>query len=260
MAPTKSDWNKFEVLSESAPSSITWASRGGDGVGKSYFGATAPGPLFVCGFDPHGMSRVSAEVRRGKEFKIGRYGFKVTTTDGTAAGAIKMARPIWGKFVEDYHEALKYCKTILWDREDLAWELLRYAEFGDQKNSGSKTGAFDYGDLNAEYVSLIQEAKDAGVHLGLLQGLRDNWLAKFDSVKGKMVNYCIGDKPDGFKKVADHVDITLDHKWDDKQKEYVTTFRKFPNKDFKDMEIANLTFTQMAMAAYPDTTESDWGG
>ncbi len=252
------NWADYEMLSEDAPNSLTWASRGSDGSGKSYFGCTAPGPIFVCGFDPHGMARVDKKVRQGKEIRIGRYGFNCGE-HGTDRGQVAdAAEKVWNQFVAEYRMALRHCRTVLWDREDLAWELLRYAMFGGQKNEGSKTGALDYGALNAEYVSLIQEAKAAGVNLGLLQGLADNWLSKFDSQSGKMKNYCVGTKPDGFKKVADHVDITIDHRWNPELKEYVVKFVKFPNKDEKDAEYPNLDFVNMALFAFPDTEESDW--
>lgn len=262
------DWNQYELLSEAAPNSLVWASRGGDGSGKSYFGCTAPGPIFVCGFDPHGMSRVDKKVRANKEIRIGRYGFTPGVYRGDRKATADAAEKVWNQFVADYRGALSHFAksakpgrqrgTCLWDREDLAWELLRYATFGGQKNEGSKTGALDYGDLNAEYVSLIQEAKAAGVNLGLLQGLTDNWVAKFDASKGKMVNYQIGSKPDGFKKVADHVDITLDHRWDPEQKEYVVKLIKFPAKDEKDKEYPSLSFVDMATLAFPETTMEDW--
>jgi len=262
------DWNAYELLAETAPTSITWASRGGDGSGKSHFACTAPTPIFVAGFDPYGMQRVAREVRHGKEIRIGRYGFNCAEHGEARSAVSAAAEAIWNRFVADYRTALKYMSgngkahrqrgTILWDREDLAWELLRYASFGGQKNDGSKTAALDYGDLNAEYVSLIQEARAAGVNLGLLQGLTANWVAKFDPNKGKMVNYEIGTKPDGFKKLADHVDITIDHRWDAELKEYTVRFQKFPNKEQKDQEYPNVTFVDMATFAYPDTTEEEW--
>ena len=254
-----SDWSRFELLSEADPKCLTWASRGADGSGKSYFGCTAPGPIFVCAFDPHGMSRVAKSVRAGKEIRIGRYGFNVGSFNEDREKIKKAGNAIWQQFKAEYREALKHVRTVLWDREDLAWELIRYGNFGGEKNEGSRTGALDYGDLNAEYVSLIQEARDAGVNLGLLQGVKEKWVAKFDAGKGKMQNYNTGELiPDGFKKVADHVDITLAHQWDPKEKAYVVTIGKFPNKDYKDDTYPDFTFEQMALAAFPDSNPESW--
>lgn len=260
------DWSKYELLSEDDPTCVTWASNGLDGSGKSYFGCTAPSSelngregIFVCGFDPHGMSRVDKSIRAGKVIKIGRYGFNHLKQEDDRQKVRKDANDIWKKFVEEYTEALKHVRSILWDREDLAWELRRYAAFGGEKNEGSKTGALDYGDLNSEYAGLIQMAHDANVNLGLLRGYTEKWVAKFDPQSGKMRNYNTGDLvPDGFKKVADHVDIVLNHRWDDKQKAYVTKIGKFPNKEFRDKEEANLDFGTMALNAFPDSDVSNW--
>ena len=205
------------------------------------------------------MSRVDKTVRADKDIRIGRYGFNHLRKVEDRSVVRREAKKIWEKFTDDYEEAIKHVRTVLWDREDLAWELLRFASFGGEKNEGSKTGALDYGDLNAEYVSLIQSARDANVNLGLLQGLTEKWVAKFDPQSGKMRNYNTGDPvPDGFKKVADHVDITLNHRWDEKTKEYVVKIGKFPNKAEKDKEIANLSFGEMAINAFPDSDVNCW--
>lgn len=261
---SQANWSKFEILEPNDPKSITWASRGGDGCGKSYFACTAPGPLFVCAFDQNGLDRVDKTIRAQREIRIGRYGFNATIYDGDRAKIRAAATPIWDRFMDEYRTALYHLKkegkgTILWDREDMLWGLRRYAAFGGQKNEGSKTGALDYGDLNEEYVGLLQEARDAHVNLGLLQGLTDRWVAKFDSTSGKMRNYNTGEMvPDGFKKVADHVDITLDHRWDPKQKQYITTLRKFPVKEEKDKDYPNLDFFTMAVTAFPESDATLW--
>jgi hypothetical protein len=257
-------WDNQTPLALDSPSSLLWASRGGDGSGKSFFFCTNPGPMFVCGFDPHGMSRVDASVRAGKDIRIGRYPFNASVYDGDREAIKKAARPIWNRFVDDYRGAVYHFQKegrgfIAWDREDMMWGLRRYAAFGGQKNEGSKTGALDYGDLNEEYVGLINEAKYAGVSLCLIQGLTDKWVAKFDPQKGKMQNYNTGELvPDGFKKIADHVDVTLDHRWDEKDRKYKIRLRKFPNPDEKDKEYADLDFALMASMAFPETDASCW--
>ena len=252
-------WDKLEILTNNDPTSIIWASRGGDGSGKSYFAVTAPGPIFVCAFDQNGMDRVDKTVRAQREIRIGRYGFNPVPFDGDRDKIKKAALPIWERFISDYWTALKHARTVLWDREDMSWGLRRYASWGGQKNETSRTGALDYGDLNEEYIGLLQGARDAHVNLGLLQGLSEKWVSKYNPTSGKMQSYNTGEMvPDGFKKVADHVDITLDHSWDGKMKEYVTTIRKFPNKEYKDQTIPNLSFDLMALSAFPDSDISLW--
>jgi hypothetical protein len=253
------DWQTYEILSEDDPTSITWTSCGGDGSGKSYFGCTAPGPIFVCAFDPYGMSRVDKTIRTGKEIRIGRYGFNSIIYSGDRDKIRKAAIPVWERFVEEYRTALHNARTVLWDREDMSWGLRRYAAFGGQKNEGSRLGALDYGDLNEEYTGLLQEAKDAQVNLGLIQGLTDEWITKFDSGSGKMKSYRTGKEiPDGFRRAKDLADITLDHRWDAVTKQYVAKIGKFPTKQYKGTEIANLSFGEMAICAFPDSNVETW--
>src|SRR5438034_7361023 len=119
-----SSWSKFELLSDNPPTSLIWASRGGDGSGKSYFGCTAPGPIWVAGFDPHGMSRVDKRVREGKEIRICRYGFNHLKHEDNRTKVRDAATKIWERFVDEYHAAIAEFSshsgpkkgTILWDR------------------------------------------------------------------------------------------------------------------------------------------------
>jgi AAA domain len=250
--PTK--YADYDSPSTDEPTSIVWASNGGDGSGKSYFALTAPKPLFVCAFDCYGLNRVNKDLIRGQDIKIARYPFNAQLLGDDKKKVGNAAMAVWGTFLEDYAMALKNCRTILWDREDIAWELLRYASFGGASNTPSA-----YGDLNAEYVSLIQDAYGAGVNLGLLRGIREKWVSKFDPSKAKMVAHNTGEMiPDGMKKIPDHVDVTLHHRWDGEQKAFMVKIDKFVNPDFKGEEFPNLTFPQMATCAYPNTEESAW--
>lgn len=245
-------WAKYEALIEADPSSIVWASTGGEGSGKSYFGLTAPDPIFVCAFDAYGMGRVSKDVKRGKDIRISRYDFNPLQFKDPKDRA-KAAAEIWDRFVSEYRTALLNARTVLWDREDIAWELLRFASFGEQSAAPK-----EYSELNTEYVSLIQEAFASGKNLGLLRGVREQWISKLDVGTGKLKPHNTGVMiPDGMKKIPDHVDITLVHRWDDALKAYVVKIDKFPNSEFRGMEVP-LDFLTMATAAYPDSSEDDW--
>lgn len=247
------DYSTYESLDDSTPKSIAWASTGGDGSGKSHFGLTAPGPIFVCAFDPYGMNRVSPEVKRDKDIRIARYPFDAQQYK-TNQECQKAAMALWQQFRVDYAMALSNVRTILWDREDLMYELQRYANFGSQ-NSAPK----EYGPLYLEYAWLVQKSQAMGVNLGVLRGIRDQWLSKFDPAKGKLVPHNTGVKiPDGMNKIPDHVDVTLAHRWDSVQKAFVIKIEKFTNPEERDTEYPGLTFTDMAMLAYPSTTAEDW--
>lgn len=255
-APASVDWSAFELLSTETPKCFSWASTGEDGSGKSHFGLTAPDPIYVAAFDPYGMNRVSADVKVGKDIRIGRYPFNLKEAGDDKAAVSRKATEVWERFVRDFRTALKHVRTILIDREDNAWELIRYSNFG-----GMSSAPKDYADLYIEYVGLIQEAAAAGVNLGMLRGLKEKWANKFDASKGKMVPYSTGEMiPDGMSKLKDHVDITLVHRWDDTERQFFTKIQKFPNPDFRSQEFPGMAFLQVASLAFPDTTEEDWGG
>lgn len=256
MSPQNTDVmiDNYEQLSEDAPSSIVWASTGPDGSGKSWFALTAPSPIFVCAFDPYGMNRVSKDVKAGKDIRIARYPFN-PQGHGTKKDEIgRAAEMVWRQFRADYEVALSNVRTIIIDREDLAYELLRYARFGAQSDAPK-----EYGQLYIEYAWLIQEAQAHGVNLGIIRGVREEWKNKFDPAKGKMVPYSTGVMiPDGMKKIADYSDVTLDHRWDGEQRAFMTKIGKFTNIDEKDMEYPGLTFPDMATLAYPESTTENW--
>lgn len=248
------DWASYEHLAEDPVPAIVWASRGGDGSGKSHFALTGPSPIFVCAFDAYGMNRVNKSVKVDKDIRISRYQFNPRAHGDKKDLIADAALAVWNQFVAEYRESLKHVRTVLWDREDLAWELLRYASFGAQNDAPK-----EYGPLYIEYTSLVQEATAAGVNLGILQGLRQKWVSKFDAGKGKMVGQNTGELiPDGMNKIPDLVDVTLDHRWDEVQKTFITKIGKFPNKDYRGDEFPDLDFPSMAMAAYPDSAAEDW--
>lgn len=248
------DWGAYEALDSSPSQSIVWASTGGDGSGKSHFGLTAPGPIFVCAFDAYGMGRVSPALKRDKDIRIARYPFngREFGTDkqktGTAASAL------WDRSRDDFDMALEKSRTILIDREDMMYEIQRYANFGAQSDAPK-----EYGPLYIEYGWLIQKAQAANVNLGLLRGIREKWVSKFDPGKGKMVAHNTGEMiPDGMKKIPDLVDITLAHRWDSAAKAFITKIEKFTNAQERDQEYPDLTFPDMAQLAFPESSPEDW--
>lgn len=252
MTAQASNWESAEVLSEDSPSSIIWAGDGDAGGGKSHFALTAPGPIWVAAFDPYGMDRVSKDVKVGKDIRISRYPFNPHKY-ANESEIRKAANELWKQFTNDYADALAHARSIIWDREDMAFKMQRYSNWG-----GTSAAPKDYEDLYIEYVGLIQGANAAGVNLGLLRGLKEKWVTKYDAGKGKNVPNNTGDLiADGMRKVPDHVDVMLFHRWDEVEKQYVVKIGKFTNPDFRSMEMP-LDFPTMASAAYPDSDASTW--
>lgn len=246
------NWDKFDTpIGERL--SLLAASEGEAGTGKTHFWMTAPGPIWVAAFDAWGTRRIDPAILKGKDIRIARYPFDPTSFK-TQADMQRAATILWNTFIADYLLALKKARTIIWDREDMVYKVQRYSLLG-----GTKAAPKEYEDLYTEYVGLIQAANQAGVNLGLLRGYKDKWISKFDTQKQKMVGHNTGDRvPEGMGKVPDHVDITLHHRWDDASRSYMVRLGKFTNKEERGKEYPDLTFTDMALLAYPETTLEDW--
>lgn len=248
-----SNWANLAPLEVADRPSIVWESDGDAGSGKSFFGLTAPDPMWVAAFDPYGMNRVDKSLKVGRDIRISRYPFDPRKYKNQQ-DVKKHATEIWLTFLADYEAALPNVRTVLWDREDMTYKLQRYTNWGD-----TSAAPKEYEDLTIEYTGLIQEANRCGVNLGLLRGLKEKWVSKFDASKGKMVGGGTGEMiPDGMQKLRNYVDITLAHRWDVAQREYIVKIGKFTTKEEREMEYPNLTFTDMAMLAYPETCEEDW--
>lgn len=251
-------FDAFESLSEDTPRGISWRSVGGDGVGKSHFSLTAPSPIFVAGFDAYGMNRVAKGVKIGKDIRIKRYSFNPQAAefrdDKDVVDPRKVflgAQKLWEQFRGHYDAALTTARSIVLDREDLMFELHRYARLGQESDAPNK-----YGPIYSELTWMVQKAQSYGVSLGFLCGVKEQWESKLDPSKGKMVGRPTGVfVPDGYKKTADLVDVTLMHKWDAADRAFVTTIGKFPNPAEKDNAYPNLEWPDMAEFAFP---EGDW--
>lgn len=249
--------SQYETITESdLPASLAWASTGPEGSGKSWYAMTAPGPIFYAAFDEYGWRRVDPERRRSKEIILARYPFKPTRKKGAEeVSNLKEAIDTWSRFQEDWLYQIDRVRTIVLDREDLAWKLFRFATFGKKSDAASK-----YETVNEDYIALLQMATRRSVNLGLLRGVGDKWVSKFDPAKGKMVGHNTGEiVPEGMKLVPDLVDVVLWHRWDDKERAFFTKLQKFPNVEERGREHQNLDFPMMAMLAFPQVDPAVWG-
>lgn len=267
-----SDWNSIPTLNTDSPHVIVAASEGAEGSGKSAFWLGAPElerdgheGLYIAGFDPNGLNRVAKKFKMradGVTPKVIRhvpYAFNPRPYKEDKTKIKEAAGKVWTKFVADYYEAIKRVRTIIIDREDMCNKVQRYKKFGD--TSGPPA---EYEELTIEMVSMIQDAYSEGVNVGLIRGLKEKWVQKFDPQKQKMVGHNTGEMvPSGMKGLGDHVDIVLGHRWDPEQKAFMTKLgpgpaHKFTNPEYRGLEFPDLDFALMAMNAYPETDPEWW--
>lgn len=238
------DWGDFVDVEDEPARSIIIRSYGWDKTGKNHFGYTMPGPIAGLYLDPAGTKGVVEKFIRGdvdgipaKTIKAIQYRFNKKFDDQDKACELR------DRWIADYATALKVARSIQWDETE-TWELFRFAEFG--RESGLQR---DYGPLNGMYRGLIQDAFDAGVNLQLIQKVKVKY--KNDKATDELA-------PQGFQMAGNIVQVSLEHRVDENNNFWTKIVNARQNTDVWGLEEKNLTFPQLAVLLYPDTSEDDW--
>lgn len=246
------DWGRFEEADRSLGRNIIWESDGLGGSGKSHFGLTAPDPIAVHLFDPGGLKGLTRNpLFRKKDIRVIQYDFnpgKLSEEDRP-----KAAQDALAEFLENQEVALANARTILWDKEDHVWEMLRYAKLEAVSDRPSS-----YYELNLEYRGWFHDAEMAGVNMGVIRGMKEKWgvNSKGSPVgTGKM-------EPRGQREVPELVQVVLWHRWDEDQKDFVVKIndkcRLGPNaKDLIGQEFAGLDFDTLQEIIFAGEDEED---
>lgn len=242
MPKSTKNWGNFEPISEDLPRRLIYRSWGWDKVGKNHFGYTMPDPILGLYLDPGGTEGVAQKFLKGegvpkRDIRQIQYRFNKKFDDQDKAVEVR------DQWVEDYAHALTIARSIQWDESE-TWELFRFAEFGRESDIQR-----EYGPLNGMYRGLIQDAFDAGVNLQLIQKVKTRW------VGGKATDEM---EPLGFKQAGNLVQVSLEHRWSDDEGFQVRIVNCRQNTAIWGMEIENLTFPQLGVLVYDDSTEEDW--
>ncbi len=215
-------------------------------------GGPAPIAVQLVG-DPNGLQ---GPLQRYKGKEIYKTDYRFNPVAYASRGETReAAEELWNKFLADYRYALQAgVRTIIWDKEDYVWELFRHACFGD------KTAMqLNFYELNCEYRLLVGEAIDAGVSLGLIRGLEDQWVSR-EAADGKMKGHNTGvRKQRGMKEIPEIVDVNLHHRWDDETKSFYVEIGKCrPNGLMRGEEFKNPTFTEIACMVFGESNPENW--
>lgn len=248
-------WGRFEQVSRDERYRIIGGSQGPGGSGKTHFWLTAPEPIAVMLFDPIGLEGlVSQPLFHDKDIRVIEYDFnpgKVKQDDRA-----QKATDALNQFLEDWQTALKLARTIIWDKEDHIWEMLRYARL--EAVSGAPA---TYYELNLEYRGWFQDAANAGVNLGVIRGMKEKWGSRPNPKTGAMQGYATGEmEARGMKEVPELVQVYLDHKWEQERKAFITTIHekcRIGNAtEMIGTEHENLDFQTLAFLLYPETIDT----
>jgi hypothetical protein len=255
MAKTK-DWGAWEDVDRSESYSIIWDSEGVGGSGKTHFGLTAPEPIAVHLFDPGGLTGLTRNpLFKKKDIRVLKYNVALGKLD--EEDRAKAAEDAIAEFKENQDIALKNARTILWDKEDHVWEMLRWARLGGTSDKPSS-----YYELNLEYRGFFHDAEMAGVNLGVIRGMKEKWGKTGSNKEGKATFGSLGElEPRGQREVPELVQVVLRHRWDADVKDFVTSVhekcRVGDAKNLLGTEHMSLTFRELGELLYPETVDLD---
>ena len=261
-AKPESDWGEFRVASEALSEryNIVASSQGVGGAGKTHFWLTAPQPIAYFLFDPGGLKGMTSKDEfRDKDIRVIDYSAQLDWGRIEKADRVARAIEIIAGFDAAWDIALKKARTIVIDKEDKLWETIRYAN--DEVFSPTPKNFYE---MNQDYAALIAQAEGAGINLGLIRGMKEKWgKTGVSRTTGKPSMGFTGELvPRGQKEVTELVQINLEHRWDEDDREFKVKIlekcRLGNAIELLGQEFGMFTFSDLATVLYPDTDPSVW--
>lgn len=258
MPPIKSpqSTNRFQRANTDPVFRMIGASQGEEGTGKTRFWLQAPDPIYVHLSDPAGLEGVISLAAPGKNVQVVSYDFnprKFKEGIERKTAALK----VWEQFIADFEIALTHAKTILWDKEDFFWELIRNARFGKDSDRPN-----EYSDLYMEYRSLIYRAFGAGCNFGLIRGMKEKWDQKpKPGDPTKMIGVPSGIfVPRGMKEVPELAQINLVFGWNKDEGYWLEIGKCRQNGELRGTRLNGdmISFATVAQMVFPETSDEDW--
>lgn len=225
------------------------------GTGKTSFWLGAPAPIVVQTLDL-GLEGVVEKYAADKEIYVATYDIGQTIGDSFTHAKAEEARD---KFIEDYEHAITHARTIVIDRESDMWSLFYYAEFGTDDAYGAAPPK-DWDRLKGKIRRMIAMAKASDINLGLIQGVKNEWVPQINKKTGAKAMGQSGRRvAAGMDEIDALVHTNLFH--DRQGKDFTITVGKSRGPggyEIQDETFTNLTFVELAMLIYPDSDVEMW--
>lgn len=137
--------------------------------GKTNLGLWMPGPLAVQSFDT-GLEGV-IEKHPNRPAVVGVKDYNFDQESMSEGELLKAAEPVWNAWVKDFNELIESgVRSILWDRADEVWEVVRLKEWGKLTAKPQF-----YSVVNAQYRQLVRKAFNADINLFMINAVKDEW-------------------------------------------------------------------------------------
>ncbi len=251
------DDTRFRIIANSA---------GEVGAGKTEWWLGAPAPIVILTMD-QGLEGVIEPFAREKEIYVASYDLglkpKEEGDDEPTVFDQDRAIEVRNKYVLDFEDAIRQgARTVLQDRETDFWYTCSYAEFGDPKTGNPK----DWDALKNVQRRLIAMAKASDVNLGVIQGMKNEWVSQVNKKTGtKGITQSGVRVPAGHDDVEALMHINLLHTRRDVPGEGPTfglTIGKARGPGAGSVQgqtiEPSITFVEFAQLVFPDSTEADW--
>lgn len=225
------------------------------GTGKTSFWLGAPGPIGIQTLDL-GLEGVVEPYAATKDIYIASYDVGQTIRESFTHAKAVDARD---KFIEDFEDMIQKMRTIVWDREGDVFSLFQYAEFGTDDAYGAAPPK-DWDKLKGRIRRMVAMAKASDVNFGLIQGMKNEWIPVVNKKTGAKAAGQSGKRiASGMDDVDALVHTNLFHERVGRDFSITVGKSRGPGGfDCQDQTFANLSFADLAMLIYPDTTEQDW--
>lgn len=248
-------FSRYVKASNTPKSRIIGASFGEPGTGKTSFWLGAPGPIVVQSLDM-GLEGVVEPFTEQKDIYVAEYEWNPTDDQEDMQ---ELAIQLRDKFIEDFIYAIANAKTVVWDKETDVYELFRYAEFGAPNDTPR-----DYPVLYQRYRRYINMVKPLEINFGVVQGMKTPWVQKTSGTGAAQLAKTKDRVRKGMDEIEGLVHVNIEHvraKGEDGNSTFelhVGKTRGPGAREVQDHVFDNFTFTDFAMAVFPDTSEKDW--
>lgn len=261
----KADFGRFAILEPDDHYNIIASSEGPAGSGKSHWWLTAPDPLAYFLFEPGGLKGLRSNPLFRDRFDSGGIrviDFSKELNFGKMAKEDRVLRAleVMEQFQEDWDSAIGWARTIVWDKEEYVWEMIRYAH--DEVDSPTPK---NFHELNLMMHGWVSDAEKHTINFGLLRGIEDTWgkIGVSQSTGKAQMGFTGVMRPRGHKKVPDLVQINLSHTWNEAEREFEITIldkcRLGNAVSLMGKTFGAMDFPMLAQLLYPESEATDWG-
>jgi hypothetical protein len=226
-----------------------------DGVGKTFFGLTAPGPIAIHDFDG-GLHRAIQGFSKERLESLELYPFEYDITrtlklpgEDASRGLVERAADVWTEFVLAARASVDKCRTNVIDTGSAVWELLRLARLGKL----TQVMPVQYTQVNLEFKELIQTLHKSPANNVWVHRLKPAYDAQDKKIPNQFDRQGFGD-------MAFEVDAVLRLTYDDFDGLRLR-FGKCANRSLMGTYVTgaeNISFAKIASMIYPNTDRKYW--